>query len=249
VPEQLYLYGIVEAAGPPLELPAGVADRTPALYVRGDIGAIVSALPEQSVTGRPADARAHEAVLRAAVDRRDAVLPASFGSVFDDVEELESRLLDPEGPALEELLARFGGTVELELRALYPDHEAVLHELVRKDQGLARLSRRARGGGYHAQIELGEAMLAAFERQRDADRDLVVERLAPFAREWRERTDLPERVAAQLAFLVERRRLPELEQAAEKLAESLHERLRLRLIGPLPPYSFVAYRVAPVGMA
>jgi hypothetical protein len=54
-------------------------------------------------------------------------------------------------------------------------------------------------------------------------------------------------VAGQFAFLVERSSLSEFEETAERLAEEVHERLRLRLLGPLPPYSFVSFELEPAG--
>ena len=246
MPDQLYVYGVVRAAGDPLDLPAGVAGGKPFLHAHGDIAAIVGNVEPGARLGRASDAKAHEQVLRAALDGRDVVLPVRFGSVYPDAGALETALLAPSAAQLEALLDEFDGTVELELRALYPDQEAILRELVRSDPGLARRRERARqSGGYHAQIELGEATLAAFEQRRAADQAHLRERLAPLARDVRERSELPERVAAQFAFLVERARTAEFEQAAERLAEDVHDRLTLRLVGPLPPYSFVAFELEP----
>jgi len=136
------------------------------------------------------------------------------------------------GP-LEILLAEYADAVELELRVLYPNLDGLLRRLVDGDPTLARLSRKARqSGSYHAQIELGEATVAAFEQRRFADRALVRERLTPLVRDWRERDELPERVAGQFAFLVERSRLSDFEETAEPVeaprdeaAEKLNENL------------------------
>jgi hypothetical protein len=247
---ELYVYGVVPAAGPPLELPDGVAGAAPFLHADGSRAAIVSELEPGTRTGRAADARAHERVLRAALDGRDAVLPVRFGSVYADAAALEAQLLGPARTQLDALLGELAGTVELQLRALYPDEERLLRELVHAEPALLRLRRRAQASGdYHAQIQLGEAMLAAFQRRRAQDQARLRGRLAPLARDWRERTELPERVAAQLAFLVERRRVPELERAAAQLAAEAADRLRLTLVGPLPPYSFVAFELEPAGVA
>lgn len=248
MPAPLYVYGIVEAEGPALELPEGVARATPSVHVRGRIGAIVSRFAGGEPVGRPTDVKAHEQVLRAVLEGRNTVLPVRFGSVHADAAALERDLLEPRAAELERLLAEFADAVELELRVLYPDIDTLLRELVDGDPRLARLSRRAReSGSYHAQIELGEATVAAFEERRAADRALVRERLTPLVRDWRERDELPERVAGQFAFLVERPRLSEFEETAETLAEEVHERLRLRLLGPLPPYHFVSFELEPAG--
>jgi hypothetical protein len=41
-----------------------------------------------------------------------------------------------------------------------------------------------------------------------------------------------------LAVLVEDERIAEFEDGLEQLAEALHERVRLRLVGPVAPYEF-----------
>jgi hypothetical protein len=246
----LYVYGIVEAEGPALELPEGVARATPSVHAHGRVGAVVSRFAGGEPVGRPTDVKAHERVLRAVLEGRNTVLPVHFGSVYADAAALERDLLEPRAAELERLLGQFADVVELELRVLYPDIDALLRELVEGDPTLARLSRRAReSGSFHAQIELGEATVAAFEAHRATDRALVRERLTPLVRDWRERDELPERVAGQFAFLVERSRLSEFEEAAEELAEEVHDRLRLRLLGPLPPYNFVSFELEPARTA
>jgi len=248
VARQLYLYGVVRDTGAQLELPAGVAGGAPFLHVHRGIAAIVSPLDADAAVGGPADVRAHEQVLRSALEAVDPVLPLRFDGVYPDADALDERLLEPASDELVRLLGELDGLVELELRALYPDQEALIRELVLADRGLVRLRERARGGGYHAQIELGEATVAAFERRRTQDQDSILGRLAPLALEWKAREELPERVAAQFAFLVRRDRLTEFEREAERLAEAVHERMRLSLVGPLPAYSFVAFELEPAAV-
>jgi len=246
----LYVYGIVRAEQPALALPPGVGDARPFLHANGGLGAIVSSIEDGRSLGRASDARAHEQVLRAALELCDPVLPVRFGTVYRDAGQLEAELLDPAAPQLERLLDELAGTVELELRALYPDQERLLRELVREDRGLAQLRERARrSGDFHARIQLGEATLHAFERHRAADSALLLGRIAPFVRDYRPREELPERVAAHLALLVDRERVGDVEREAESLAEELHERMVLRLVGPLPPYSFVTVELEPAGVA
>jgi hypothetical protein len=234
----LYVYGAVPTDGPRLDLPDGVEGSRPVLQ-RGanGLGAIVSPIPRRTIHARTRDVRAHEEVLRAALEQRDPVLPLRFGAVVESAAELEDQLLSDR---LAELLEEFRGLVELELRALYPDEAALLRELVRSEPSLAQLREASRRGGYQAQLALGEATLEAYRRRRAADAAVLVNRLAPLACDWRARESLPERVAAQLSFLVERSRLSAFERAAASLA---HPELRLSLVGPLPPYSFLSFQL------
>lgn len=240
----LYVYGIVPAQGEPLDLPPGVGGgRTVLQRDRATgVAAIVSVLTGPLEHMRRRDLEAHELVLRAALDQRDPVLPLRFGSVYDDGRELERRLLTPASGELARLLDGYAGLVEFELRALYPDEQALLRAIVRERPELARLREEARRNGYAAQLALGEATLGAYRQRCADDQAFLVDNLAPFVSDWRIREELQERVAAQISFLVERRRRRQFEQAIEGLARS---DLRLRLTGPLPPYSFLALEQLP----
>jgi hypothetical protein len=243
----LYVYGFAPAGGPRLDLSAGVGGATVSAFRSGEIAAIVSPV-EAAFVGRARDARAHEEVLRSALAQRNSVLPLRFGTVFDGLDDLEARLLAPEQARLESLLEELVGKVEFQLRGLYHDEEAVLRELVSSDGSLSRLRERALGsGGYMAQVELGEAVVAAFERRRATDAAFLRDRLAPLALDVSERSELPDRVAAHLAFLVARKGAASFESAAEGLAEELQGKIVLRLTGPLPAYTFVAFELESAG--
>ena len=75
------------------------------------------------------------------------VEPASEGlrvAPLDQIRELAVMVQDGLGA----LMGEFRGLVELELRALYPDENDLLRELVRSEPALARLRDASRRGGY-----------------------------------------------------------------------------------------------------
>ena len=233
--EAVYVYGIV-AAGEPLEVPTGVEGGAVSLQEGEGIAAIVSRVPDRPVRTTRRDLQAHAAVLAAALEQRNAVLPMRFGVVLPDPAAVDAELLVGARPDLEALLARFAGTVEFELKALYPDQEALLEEVVRSNPRIAQLRGSA---GYQEQLELDELVASALEAERLRDEALLLDRLSPLALDIRAREELPERMAAKLSLLVERGRQEAFEAEAELLAEECHPRLQLRLDGPLPPHNFV----------
>jgi hypothetical protein len=233
--EAVYVYGVVRG-GEPLELPDGVDGAAASLHESDGLAVIVSHVPDRPVQATRRNLEAHAAVLAGALEERDPVLPMRFGMLLPDAATVEAELLGASRGELESLLGRFAGTAEFELKALYPDQDALLEEVVRDDPRIARLRGRS---GYHEQIQLGELVAAALDERRRSDERRLLDALTPLALEWRGREELPERVAAKLSFLVERRRQRELEERAEQLAQECHPRLQLRLDGPLPPHSFV----------
>src|SRR5213076_725739 len=231
----VYVYGVA-AAGGQLELPAGVEGAEVVVEESDGLAALVSSVPDRPIRATRKNLEAHASVLASALSQRDPVLPMRFGILLPDQAAVAAELLEPSRPELETLLERFAGTVELELKALYPDQQAVLAEVVRADPRIAGLRGR---GGYHEQLELGELVAARLEETRQADEALLLDRLVPLALDWRAREELPERVAAKLSFLVERGQVAAFQERAEELAAEYHPLLQLRLDGPLPPHNFV----------
>ncbi|MEN3341226.1 MAG: hypothetical protein V7644_630 [Actinomycetota bacterium] len=231
----IYVYGVVRG-GEPLELPDGVDGATVSLHDGDGLAVIVSHVADRPVQATRRNLEAHAAVLAAALAERDPVLPMRFGIVLPDAAAVEAEVLGASRGELESLLARFAGTAEFELKALYPDQAALLEEVVRDNPRIAGLRGR---GGYHEQIQLGELVAAALDERRRSDEGFLLDALTPLAVDRRAREELPERVAAKLSFLVDRNRQAEFEERAEQLAQECHTRLQLRLDGPLPPHNFV----------
>jgi hypothetical protein len=67
---------------------------------------------------------------------------------------------------------------------------------------------------------------------------MVIGRLEPLAVAARREPPGTPDAAVNAAFLVERPRVDEFSEAVAKLADEVQGRMRVRYIGPLPPYSF-----------
>jgi hypothetical protein len=87
-------------------------------------------------------------------------------------------------------------------------------------------------------MRLGELVVRALERKRTADLQTLANLAAPYAAAIAPRSPSAADGAVDAAFLVRRPQRPAFEQAAEELARRWRDRIRLRLLGPLPPYDF-----------
>jgi hypothetical protein len=98
-----------------------------------------------------------------------------------------------------------------------------------------------------AGIALGEAITEALYNRRARDLDIVLQRLEPFVGDVVVSEPLGEYGALDLALLVRRDAVESVDAALEELTKELSPPLHLRLVGPLPPYSFVSLELpAPV---
>jgi hypothetical protein len=71
------------------------------------------------------------------------------------------------------------------------------------------------------------------------DKAAIVDALAPLAVATSEGEAPAEYMILSMAFLVDRDRLGEFDAAIEAVSRERRERMQFRLVGPLPPYSFV----------
>jgi hypothetical protein len=155
--------------------------------------------------------------------------------VMPDDETVRREVLDTGADRTAALLHAFDGLVQLMVGGRY-DEEAALREVVRRDPELAA-ARTA--DDMQSKMQLGEAVAAGLERLRTEDSDLLVDRLAPYARavaftETRDAYSL-----TGVALLVERDRRADLDRAVSELSGEVAERLQLRYVGPQPPYAFL----------
>ncbi|HEY2353807.1 MAG TPA: GvpL/GvpF family gas vesicle protein [Gaiellaceae bacterium] len=224
----LYLYGVTR----PRELPQRLSDRGLFLLAHEERAAIVSELDASPVQPSRHNLLAHADAVEE-MHETGVVLPARFGTVLDDEDAARELLALPD---IELLLERHRDNSELTLKGTY--EETILAEMTRSLEPLRDAYRRA--PTLEAGLALGEAVTAALSDRRARDLDTVVRRIEGLAEQIVVSEPLGEYGALDLALLVRRDAVAPLEAALEELTKELSPPLHLRLVGPLPPYSFVS---------
>jgi hypothetical protein len=119
----------------------------------------------------------------------------------------------------------------------------VLLEVVESDDEIRTLQERVRelpeDASYYDRVRLGELIVGALEARREVEAEKIYERLEPTAVEVAAHQPASPEDVVNAAFLVDRDRVQEFEDAVESLGSDLAGRVRLRLLGPLAPYDFV----------
>jgi hypothetical protein len=235
----LYFYCVVPAGTDTAGL-HGLDDVEVETVEHGGVSAVVSKLSLDRPPGRSAELVAHARVVDALAAVTD-VVPAQFGSALDNDLSEVAGFLDDEGDRIRSALSRLGGKVQLNLRASY-EPDQVLAELVQQDPLVAELRSRTRelpsGVPHPDLVRLGEAVSRGLTRKRVEDAESLLDVVLPHVSEHIQRPG-GEYDVLDAALLVERSAMPTLEQALEELAEVVHERIRMRLVGPVAPYDFV----------
>ncbi|MET7763381.1 GvpL/GvpF family gas vesicle protein [Streptomyces sp. NPDC005336] len=233
-----YVYGIARGEAVLGDELLGIGD--PPLPVRalheGELAAIVSDCAPD-LKPRRRDLLAHQHVL-AEVSDAHPVLPMRFGSVSSSDDDVRSVLAE-HADRYHDQLRRLGDRVEYNVKVVH-DEDAVLHQVLSEEpelRALAEANRAAGGGTYEDRVRFGELVANAVRAREVHDAKLVEEALAPTAEAHRPG---PESGGwfLSLSLLTPKDAAEPLMEAVAEL-ENAHPRLKLRVNGPLPPYSFV----------
>jgi hypothetical protein len=186
--------------------------------------------------------RRHWDVLEA-VAATATVVPVQFGTAMAGDEAVATEFLAPRREQLVAQLAALDGKVQLSVKGAY-DESRLLRAVVEGSPAVARLREQVRGlseaAGRNERIRLGELVAFEVDRLREHDAGRLHAQLDPLAVAASREPAGGLQTAVNSAFLVERARTAEFAEAVDAAAAELGDRVELRLLGPLPPYSFVA---------
>jgi Gas vesicle synthesis protein GvpL/GvpF len=205
----------------------------------GRVAAIVGDVPDRPL-GVRGDLVAHEAVLDT-VAAGSAVVPMRFPAVVEEDAVVEE-LLAPNEDHFLALLDELEGRVQFTLTGRY-ERDAVLRELLMGSDEIRALREKVwdlpEDASYYDRVRLGELVVAALGERRQVEGAQILKQLEPFAvATVSHQLASPEDVVDS-AFLVERERQREFDDAVEDIGEELAGRVRLRLLGPVAAYDFV----------
>jgi Gas vesicle synthesis protein GvpL/GvpF len=236
-----YVYGLIKSD---TAVPDGLTGLGPSgkvwTIVHGPVAAIVSDVPIDRPLGVRGDLVAHEAVLDT-VAAQAAVVPMRFPAVVEE-HAVVDELLAPNEDHFVALLDDLEGRVQFTLTGRY-EQDAVLREVLQGDEEIRALREKVRelpeDAAYYDRVRLGELIVRALEQRRETEGAAIVDRLEPFAvATVTNQLAAPDDVV-NVAFLVDRERQEEFENAVEDVGKDLAGRVRLRLLGPVAPYDFI----------
>jgi len=206
-------------------------------------GALVAIVSDVDIDARPRrdDLLAHAHLLEA-VAEQNTVIPMQFGIALPDDQEVRQRLLQDQRESLAHLLETFDGLEQVTVQAFHHE-EAILKEALRRNPELAAARSVTQAlpvdAAQSEQVELGRAVAAALEDLEEQDRVGILERLCPHAVDVTEHDSRGAHEVMHAAFLVKRGERPAFDAAVAELRRDHEERLRIRYVGPQPPYAFL----------
>jgi hypothetical protein len=229
---EVHVFGVL-AADDAVEMPTGTRR-----IAHREVAAVVSDAGGEALSAARA-VREHWRILQD-LAKQTTVVPIRFGTAMAS-DEAVIDFLAPGHDALRAGIDALAGKVQLTVKGAY-EQEALLRGVIARSPAIARLQAQVEGlpeaASYAKRIQLGELVSLEVDRQREHDGALVVERLEPLALAMRQETASGLDQAVNAAFLVTRDGVEAFDGAVAALGKELEGRIALRLIGPLPAYSF-----------
>lgn len=216
--------------------------------LKHDLAAVVSSSPLQDYRGlgRNEAVRylvAHQRVVEV-VMADFPLLPVKFGTVLPD-EAWVRRLLEQGQTLFRNALDSLEGRVQMEVVVLW-DLQKILQEIA-QEEPIARLSaqlaNRPAEDTRDERITIGQRVQDSLERRRVALQSHMLSSLREITSDLVINPPMDDSMVANTALLVDKAGREALDQRLELLDKEFDGQLRLRCVGPLPPYSFATVEV------
>jgi hypothetical protein len=238
-----YLYCVIRSKKPrTFKVPGVVGPHYPIYTVHfRDLAAVVSDTSEKSYDSTRLNMTTHMRVLEE-VMKEHTILPLKFNSISASEEAVCNVLLKP---AYDELLARLEkvtGRVEMGVKVFWRE-DVLYREIVAENDDIRRLRDRIDGKNpdsmYKERIRLGELTEKALLAKRARESEQMLARLRPHVEDVCIREAVTERMALNVALLLEKSKQASFEESLNTLDQEEGRRITMKCIGPAPLYNFV----------
>lgn len=181
----------------------------------------------------------HNRVLEQLMEQT-TVIPMSIGTIAEDAVQVE-KLIEEGYPLFEETLDRIKGKVQFTLDVQWQPE--AMRSVAERDERVARFrdELKQKGGQPTLQdrVALGGLIASVLNEQAPAVREAIVKALRPVSSKHQPIDRKSPAFFFSAAFLVERQRADEFEQAVHQLGETVGQQVKITYAGPLAPYNFV----------
>jgi hypothetical protein len=209
-----------------------------------DIAAVVSNTQVYIFDPTRENALAHEHVIET-VMKTYTIIPMSFGTVFrtdNDIREVLKSIYS----SLKDVLHQMSGKLEFGLKVNW-DRDRIIEDIKQDDEEIRKfhqeIIRKHLQSTYLARMQLGRMIDKALAERSIGYVREIYEALRGVCVASRDNQPIGDKMIMNAAFLVERDREPEFDEAVNSIAKKYGQRLKFKYTGPWPPYNFVNIRL------
>lgn len=236
--EGKYIYGIIatdEAANfGPIGIDGG--DEVVTIGAEG-LSAVISRARDDLFEASRKHLTAHTQVIEK-VSERFTILPMQFCTVAESTDEILA-LLEGNRRDFKSTLKDFEGKQEVGIKIIWKDMKKMYEEIVKENRSIRALKEKGAQGGRQALIRAGELVEAALEEKKAVEGEEYLRPLKRGPVKFKELECKTEDMVANASFLIDRDWIREFDNLVEKMGEEHKDRIDVKYIGPMPPFSFV----------
>jgi len=239
-----YIYAIVAADEERNFGTMGISGRSEEVFMvcYKDIGAVISPSPIVKYPVTRANTMAHQKVMEEAM-KYYAMLPVRFGTIGEGDDLIREKVLKARYGEFKDLLGYMKDKIELGLKALWTDMQAVYREIVDENGDVRlfkqRLMIKKIGLQRDQQIQLGEMVKKALDTKRMREEKAILNLFKEFWVERKINNTFGDQMVTNSAFLVQKDREKEFDDKVGELLRHYDGRMKLKYVGPIPPCNFV----------
>lgn len=238
--EGIYLYCIIGTGEAVNFGDIGIGGRGDAVTTAGyeDISAVISKSNERKYSLSRENLLSHQRVIER-VMKDYTVLPVRFSTIADNIEGIHA-VLRKRYEEFSNLLRDMDNKIELGIKAVWKDMDAVFQEILQEDEEIKRLrDKTAVMPTYGDRINLGKMVQAGLKSKKETEADKMMSSLKTISVDTRDNQVYGDNMVLNAAFLVDMARIKEFDTMVQTIDADYRARMRLKYVGPVPPFNFV----------
>ena len=189
----------------------------------------------------------HERVIEE-VMREFTVLPVRFCTIAASADEIRN-LLDRRYKEFKSLLRDMDHKVELGVKTVWKNMDAIFKEIVKENNGIRRLKEKIQNDtdkkNVQVKIEAGRMVEQVILKKKEREAERVIDALRRTSFDYRLNKPFADEMFMNASFLVDKGRLKEFDNIMDELGSEYKDRVKFMYAGPLPPYNFVNLVIYP----
>lgn len=241
----LHLYCLTGGGEPAMD---GLA-RDVRHLTHGKVGIVIGPSPGVDYQALPKEAlvrflAAHQAVIEGVMQTAETVVPVRFGTeVASEGEALE--ILQKGQITIRALLEEMAGRMQLELVVLWEDLNKVLQEIGEDEsiRGMKAAYVPGSADSLATKVQIGKQVKTLLDKRRASCAEEILAAVKSVAEDSCGHAPMDDQMVLNVAFLLKREKREAFERRIEEVDRRFEDRLRFRIVGPLPPYSFSTVEV------
>ncbi|MBI1871256.1 MAG: GvpL/GvpF family gas vesicle protein [Chlamydiae bacterium] len=238
-----YIYGIISSNGAENFGPIGIGGEEDEVMTigSGGLAAVVSNASMDHYILSKENLTAHMKVIEKVMELYN-ILPMRFCTMAETSDEIIS-FLERNSKELMDLLRDMEGKVEMDIKIRWKDMKKIYEEISEENRKIRDLKSGKPPQTRRDLIHAGELVAAALEKKKVAEGESYLVPFKKLAKGFKAMESGADELVLHEAFLIGKDWLKEFDKSAETLADEFRDRVEVKSVGPMAPFSFVTLQL------